>query len=187
MKSALRLVLILLLPSTAWADSWTIDTSHSDVSFGVTHMLVSTVTGTFEQFSGTAETDADGKLTAVTGKVQIVSVNTRNDKRDKHLQADDFFSSASFPTATFTSTAVTPDGEGYKVAGKLTIRDVTKDVVFDVEPLRGPVRDRMGTTATTTIDRQDYGVRWSKTLDTGGLSVSNEVKLTLRIELKKAQ
>ena len=189
----MRLLFFLLLtPGTALADTWEIDKSHSEVSFSVTHMMVSTVTGSFGTFTGSLETSADGKPTAITGEVAIVSIDTRNEKRDGHLQKDDFFSAEKFPKATFASTAIVADGEGYSVTGNLTIRDITKEVVLKLDAIRGPVNDpwgntRIGTVGTTTINRQDFGVSWSKLMDNGGVVVSDEVELALRIELKKAK
>ena len=182
----------LLLSSAAAADSWTIDTSHSSVGFSVTHMLISTVEGSFSGFEGSAETDANGRLTGLQGKVSVGTVDTDSEKRDAHLAQPDFFDAAKFPEMTFQSTSVKADGRGYAVTGNLTIRDVTKPVTLSVTELKGPVADpwgnvKVGTTATARINRQDFGVSWSKSLDTGGAVVSDEVDIELRLELNKAK
>jgi len=184
----LRILALLCLPTASLADSWVVDSSQSSVSFSVTHMLVDTVTGSFGNFSGSAETDASGQLTAILGTVQTVSVNTQNDKRDKHLRNADFFDVPSFASASFQSTSVTADGDGYSVTGNLTIRGTTREVVLSLAALSGPSTGADGltqleTVATTTINRQNFGVSWSKILDNGGVAVSDEVQLTLQIRL----
>ena len=182
----------LCLSTTAAADTWSIDNSHSSVGFSVTHMLISTVEGSFSGFEGTAETNPEGQLTGLQGKVSVVSVDTDSEKRDAHLTQPDFFDAAKFPEMTFQSTSVKADGKGYAVTGNLTIRDVTKPVTLAFTELKGPVSDpwgnvKVGTTATGRINRQDFGVSWSKSLDTGGAVVSDEVDIELRLELKKAK
>ena len=180
----------LVFSSTAAADTWTVDASHSQVGFSVTHMLISTVKGSFSGFEGTVETDADGKLRSLSGTVTVGTVDTANEKRDGHLQSAEFFDVASHPDMKFTSTKVEPSGSGYAMTGDLTIRGVTKPVTFEVGAIKGPVADpwgnvKAGTTATASINRQDFGVSWSKTLDTGGAVVSDEVAIELQLELVK--
>lgn len=177
--------------STAAADTWAVDASHSQVGFSVTHMLISTVKGSFSGFEGSVETDADGKLQSLQGKVTVGSVDTSNEKRDGHLKSPDFFDIASHPEMTFRSTKITSSGQGYQMTGDLTIRGVTRPVTFAVGKLKGPVADpwgnvKAGTVATATINRQDFGVSWSQTLDTGGAVVSDEVAIELQLELVKS-
>jgi polyisoprenoid-binding protein YceI len=173
----------------AAADTWQVDPTHSQVGFEVDHMMISTVRGDFGTFSGTAETDQKGKLTALSGSVTVGSVDTDDQKRDSHLQSADFFDAATFPEMTFTSKKVTPQANGgYVVVGDLTIRGVTKSVSLELGPLKGPVKDgwgntKVGTVAKTTINRQDFGVTWNKSLDAGGVVVGDDVRITLDLQL----
>ncbi|MEO6454957.1 MAG: YceI family protein [Ginsengibacter sp.] len=170
---------------------WTIDKAHSGVKFTVTHMVVSEVEGSFKIFDGSMEnTKPDFSDAKISFTVDINSVNTDNEMRDKHLKSDDFFNAEKFPMMTFTGTSFTPaGGNKYKLAGNLTIRDVTKPVVFDVT-YGGTVNamggTRMGFKAKTTIDRFDYNLKWNKTIEAGGLVASKEVDITVNIELKKS-
>ncbi len=173
---------------TAQAETWNIDSSHSEVGFEVTHMMISTVEGNFGEFSGNIEVNKKGKLTSLSGDVSIASVDTNDAKRDAHLQQDDFFAVASFPKMTFNSTKVKGSHDkGYSVTGDLTIRDVTKSVTLDLAPFKGPITDgwgntRVATVATTEINRQEFGVTWSASLDSGGLVVSDEVAIEIKME-----
>lgn len=180
----------LLTPATALADTWDVDTAHTHVGFSVSHMMIATVRGEFGTFEGTAETDASGKLKAIQGTVDVSSVDTREPKRDEHLRSPDFFDVATHPHMTFVSKKVTPKGKGYSVAGDLTIRGVTKPVIFELDALRGPITDpwgnvKVGGTMVTTIDRQDFGVSWNNNLDAGGVVVGDDVTIRLELELTK--
>ena len=188
---SLALLAGLGFSSTAAADTWAVDASHSQVEFSVTHMLISTVKGSFSGFEGSVETDTNGKLQSLQGKVTVGSVDTSNEKRDGHLKSPDFFDIASHPEMKFRSTKITSSGQGYQMTGDLTIRGVTRPVTFAVGELKGPVADpwgnvKAGTVATATINRQDFGVSWSQTLDTGGAVVSDEVAIELQLELVKS-
>lgn len=188
--SSALLLAAFALPTTAAADTWKVDGAHTQVGFSVSHMMVSTVRGTFGTFDGTVETDAKGKLTGLQGTVDITSVDTADAKRDEHLRSPDFFDAAQFPKMTFTSKAVKAVGDAYEVKGDLTIRGVTKPVTLKVEAIRGPITDpwgnvKAGTSATTTINRQDFGVSWNSTLDAGGVVVGDEVKITIDLEVVK--
>ena len=170
-----------------------VDSSHSEVSFEVEHMMISTVEGSFGEFSGHMEVNKKGKLESLNGEVSIASVDTNDAKRDAHLQQDDFFAAVNFPKMTFTSTKIKGNHEkGYTVEGELTIRDITKQVTLDFTPFKGPVTDGWGNTrvasvATTTIDRQEFGVTWSSSLDSGGLVVSDEVQIEIKLEFVQAK
>ena len=183
----------LLYTPTANAETWNIDASHSEVGFEIDHMMISTVKGNFGVFSGSVTTDKKGKFDSLNGEVSIASIDTNDEKRDAHLQAADFFDAASFPNMTFVSTKLKGDHEkGYTVTGDLTIRDVTKSITLNLTPIKGPVTDgwgntRVATVATTTINRQDFGVSWSSTLDSGGLVVGDEVRINIAIELIQAK
>ena len=172
----------------AIAETWNVDSSHSQVGFEVDHMMISTVQGRFGNFTGSMNTNNKGGLTSLSGEVQISSVNTENDKRDAHLKGDDFFLMSKFPTMKFTSKKVKGSHKkGYSVTGDLTIRDVTKKVTLRLSPFKDPVVDgwgntRVASTATTTINRQDFGVSWSQNLDSGGLVVSDDVRIEIKLE-----
>ena len=187
------LLLSTLSTNIANAETWNVDSSHSEVGFEVTHMMISTVEGSFGEFSGTIEVNKKGKVTALNGEVGITSVDTNDAKRDGHLQSDDFFTAAAFPKMTFVSTKVKGSHDkGYSVEGDLTIRDITKTVTLELTPFKGPVVDgwgntRVGSIATAEINRQDFGVSWSASLDAGGLVVSDEVQLDIKLEFIQAK
>lgn len=192
-KTLLSLSLLFGATQAAHAETWNIDSSHSDVGFEVTHMMISTVQGNFGEFSGNIDVDKKGKLTSLSGDVGIASVDTNDAKRDAHLQQDDFFAAASFPKMTFTSTKIKGSHDkGYTVTGDLTIRDITKSVTLDLTPFKGPITDgwgntRVATVATTEINRQEFGVTWSSSLDSGGLVVSDEVAIEIKMEFVQAK
>ncbi len=170
---------------------WSVDKSHSNVKFTVSHMLVSDVDGSFKMFSGSMEhTKADYSDAKIDFTIDVNSINTDNDMRDNHLKGDDFFNAAQYPQIKFVSTSFTPlGGNKYKLAGNLTIRDVTKPVVF--ETTYGGKIDAMGKTksgfkAKTTINRFDYNLKWNKATEAGGLVVGKDVELTVNVELNKA-
>ena len=170
---------------------WTIDKAHSNVKFTVTHMVVTETDGNFKIFDGGMEhTKADFSDAKIEFSVDVTSVNTENENRDKHLKADDFFNAEKYPQMKFVSTSFTPaGGNKYKLNGNLTIRDVTKPVVFDVT-YGGSVNDRGGVKAgfkaNTTINRFDYNLKWDRATEAGGLVVSKEVNITVNVELKKS-
>ena len=165
---------------------------HSQAGFAVKHMMVSTVSGSFGKTEGTIT--FDGKdVSSIEADVTIdaTTITTNNEKRDTHLKSPDFFDVAKSPTITFKSKSAEAAGAGkFKLTGDLTLRGVTKEVTLDVEgpsqPLVAQGRTRVGATATTKINRQDYGVSWSRALDGGGVVVSDEVVITFEIELVKA-
>lgn len=170
---------------------WTLDKAHSNVKFTVTHLVVSDVDGSFKIFDGSMEhTKADYSDAKINFSVDVNSVNTDNDMRDKHLKGDDFFNAEKFPEMKFESTSFKPvGGNKYKLAGNLTIRDVTKPVVF--ETTYGGTVNAMGKTkagfkAKTTINRFDYNLKWDKATEAGGLVVGKEVELVVNVELNKA-
>jgi polyisoprenoid-binding protein YceI len=177
----------LALPASA--GSWSIDTSHSSVQFSVRHMMVSTVRGEFTKVTGTAELDeADLSKARVEATIDATTISTREPKRDAHLKSPDFFDVASFPTITFKSKSVSKAAAGFRVTGDLTLRGVTREVVLDVEPLSAQVKDqggnlRTGTTARTRINRKDFGMTWNRAMDAGGVVVSDEVSITIDVEL----
>lgn len=181
-----------VLVSTATAQSrWVPDPAHTQVKFVVTHMVITEVTGTFQEYDFAVTQPGDDFDSAqITATIKTASINTDNEQRDKHLRSDDFFNAEMYPEITFVSTNFEKTGEkSYKIAGDLTIRDVTKPVVLDAV-YRGTINDPWGNTkagfkATGTINRQEFGVKWNKSLDTGGLVVSDEVEIVLDVQMKK--
>lgn len=177
------LAVVALGALSAQAAEYELDASHSSVGFGVKHMVVSTTKGVFKDFTGSFAYDAavEGSL-AVQGSVRVASVDTGNAKRDDHLKNSDFLDVASHPEITFASTKF----EGGVLYGNLTIKGITKEIVLPVE-LNGPIVDpwgvtRLGLEGRTKINRQDFGVTWSKTMDGGGLVVADDVTIDLVIE-----
>ncbi len=184
------LTLLLALPLRS-QDTWQLDRSHSHIEFTVTHMLISEVTGRFTDFDVAMTTNGtDLTNGSIEATIRTASINTDNENRDGDLRGASFFNSDSFPTATFKSTKIEQAGENkYKVTGDLTIRDRTRPVVMDVTML-GTVTDGRGRVKTgwkgvTNINRFDYNVLWDRKLDSGGLVVSKEVEMTLRLEMVK--
>ncbi len=185
--------LILAAGPLAGQDAWQVDRSHSSVEFAVTHMIIAEATGRFKDFD-VKMTSAGEDFSAATieAVIKTGTIATDNEYRDNDLLGPDFFDATKHPEATFKSTKFekTPDGK-YKITGNLTIRDTTKPVVLDaiyfgsMTDSRGGVR--MGWKAETTIDRFDFGVKWNKALEAGGLVVSKDVRLTIRVEMKKVQ
>lgn len=191
-RSLLALAAALAVAAPAAAQTWDIDTAHSSAQFAVKHLMVSTVRGDFGKTTGTIEFDGKNVSSIkVNATIDATSINTRNEGRDKHLKSADFFDVEKFPTITFTSKSVAAAGAGkFKVTGDLTMRGVTKQVVLDVDGPSAEIKGtrgetRIGATATTTINRQDFGVSWSRALDGGGVVVSDQVQITIDLELIK--
>lgn len=191
MKRITGLFVVLLFTGSTFAQTtWSIDKSHSKVGFNVTHMVVSEVEGNFKDFDGkviSKTEDFNGAEVEFTAKSS--SVNTENEMRDGHLKSDDFFNAEKFPEVKFKG-ALVKEGGKYVLKGKLTLRDVTKDVTFDVT-YGGTINTGKGYKAgfklTGNINRQDYGLKWSKSVEAGGLVVSDDVQLIVKIELDKAK
>jgi polyisoprenoid-binding protein YceI len=175
----------------AQAATWVLDPAHTNIGFSVKHMMLSNVTGEFDKFSGTiTANDDDPKSIEIDVTIDAASVNTHNEKRDAHLKSPDFFDVAKYPTITFKSVKIEPDGDNkWKVTGNLTMHGVTKLVVLDVtgptpevNVMGGPHR---AASATATINRQDFGVAFNKTLDNGGLVVGNDVTISINVDAGK--
>lgn len=191
-KLALGAVLVLALTSVGQAAEWKIDPVHSSAEFKVSHLVISKVKGKFGTFEGTINFDGNevgnGRAEVT---IQTASVDTDNENRDKHLKSADFFDVEKFPTMTFKSTKVTKgEGESFKLTGDLTIKNMTKSVTFDCV-YHGAV-DFMGSrkagfSAQTTIDRTEFGLTWSKTLETGGLVVGDDVDIYLELEVDEVK
>jgi len=165
-----------------------VDPVHSKLGFTVTHLLISEVEGNFKNYTGTITSSKPDFTDAVIDfSVDVASINTDNEMRDKHLKSDDFFNAEKFPKITFSTSSIKKiDGNNYSLEGNLQIRDVTKKVKFDVI-YKGTVKDPYGNTkagfkATTTINRLDYGLKWNALTETGGAVVSPEVSVILNLE-----
>ncbi len=181
---------LVLSPALALASTWDIDPAHSTVEFSVRHMMVTTVKGQFQKVKGTVELDEkDPTKSTVEVSIETASIDTREAKRDAHLKSPDFFDAAKFPALTFKSTKIEKAGKGkFKVTGDLTMHGVTKSVVLAVEGPSASIKDPFGRTvrgvmATGKLDRKDWGMIWNKALDSGGMVVSDEVKLDINAEL----
>jgi polyisoprenoid-binding protein YceI len=185
---------IMAFPALASASSWKIDAAHSDVGFKVRHLMVSNVKGNFNKYNGVVDlNDTDITRSKIDVTIDVNSINTNEAKRDEHLRSAEFFDAAKYPTMTFVSKKWINGANGaLKVAGNLTIHGVTKEVVLNVEPFSAEVKDpwgntRRGTSASTTVNRKDFGLNWNKALETGGLMVGDEVTVQLEVELVKIQ
>ena len=168
------------------AGTWDIDPIHSDVSFSVRHMMVSKVKGRIDQFSGTITTAEDITESSANITLDPSSISTRNEQRDAHLKSADFFEVEKFPEWTFISTGIDARGDDVALVGDLTIRGVTKPVSLELE-FNGFGPDvyggtRAGFTATTIIDRHDFGVDFNAPMEAGGVMVGDKVEVTLEIE-----
>jgi len=179
----------IVATAPAAADTWQIDPAHSTAQFSVTHNMIATVRGEFGKMSGTIDydgTSVDSIKADVT--IDATSITTRNEKRDGHLKSPDFFDVAKYPTLTFKSKKVAAGtGGGFKLVGDLTMHGVTKEVTLDATaPSKiikgGRGESRVAASATTKIDRQEFGIKWNANLDSGGVVVSDAVAITIDIE-----
>lgn len=190
-RLALATLAVAALAAPASAQTWKIDGAHSTARFVVRHMMVSNVHGSFGKVEGTVVYDGkDLSNVKADATIDTSTITTNNEKRDAHLKSPDFFDVAANPTITFKSKRAEAVGNGrFKLVGDLTMRGKTKEVVLDVEgptdPITAQNSTRIGATATTTVNRQDYGVSWSRALDGGGVVVSDDVKVILELELIK--
>ena len=171
--------------------SWQIDPNHSHIQFSVRHMMISTVRGRFERFAGTIEGDEqDPTRSRVEVQIEAASVDTRAPQRDADLRSPNFLDAENYPYLTFKSTRIEQtDSSHGRIIGDLTIRGVTREVVLDVE-YAGQAKSPWGTTsagfsATTKINRKDWGLAWNVALETGGVMVGDEVTINIELELVK--
>jgi len=192
MKNLLAVVsaLGLTLSASAAEPVWVSDPAHSQVMFSVSHLVIAEVTGKFKEFDvtllQTSPTDFTGSTLSAT--IKTASVDTENEQRDNHLRSDDFFNAEKFPVITFKSRSVDKAGsDTYKISGDLTIRDITRPVVLEAK-YAGQVKDpwgnlKLGFKATTSVNRFDFGLKWDKAIETGGLVAGDVVDITLNMEL----
>jgi polyisoprenoid-binding protein YceI len=195
----MKLLLGSILTTTALAASslaaqWTIDPAHSSASFAVKHMMVSTVHGSFTGLKGLVDYDpANMAASKATLTIDAGTVDTRNENRDKDVKGPNFLDVAKFPAITFVSKRIVPVSAGkFQLVGDMTMHGVTKEVTFDVEGPALPVKDargnmHSGATATTKLNRKDFGLVWNKTLDNGGAMVGDDVDVTVEVELVQAK
>jgi len=165
--------------------AWNIDATHSQATFSVKHMMITTVRGHFDVLSGQLHIDEEHPENSwVEAEADAASINTRDARRDGHLKSADFFEVEKYPKIIFKSTKVESKGDNeYRVTGNLTIRDVTKEVTFDAE-YSGQLKDayglqRAGLSAKTSINRKDFGLTWNAVLESGGVAVSEKVNIEI--------
>ena len=171
--------------------AWKIDPVHSEVNFTVRHMMISNVRGRFEKFTGTVDFNEENPAaSSVDVKIETASINTRDAMRDGHLRSPDFFDAEQYPDMSFKSTKVEAADQSHgRITGDLTIRDVTRPVVLEVE-YSGQAVSPWGTTsagftASTRINRKDWNLNWNKALETGGVLVGDEIKIDIELEVVK--
>jgi len=179
----------LAQPASAEPVSWGVDKYHSEVSFKVRHLVISKVRGEFKDFSGVVTLDdSNPKNNKIATTIQVNSIDTGNEKRDGHLKSPDFFLAKKNPTLTFVSTRFKKKGDGFEVFGKLTMRGVTKSIMLEMEKPSREVKDPGGNPHRAIvlegkINRKDWGLAWSKTVEGTGAVVGDEIELEIEVEL----
>jgi polyisoprenoid-binding protein YceI len=190
MKTKLLIPAFLLIVNAVVGQQvWTFDKAHTEINFNVKHLVISEVSGKFKEYDGSIVSsgdDFDGS--EIEFKAMIASIDTENEKRDEHLKSDDFFSAEKYPEMHFKGKLV-KEGSGYVLKGDMTLKDVTKQVIFNVD-YNGTVTDPWGNTKagfkiTGTIDRFDYGLKWNALMEAGGAVVDNEINIVCNVQLQK--
>jgi len=183
-------IVVVGMPALAAASAWQIDPAHTSAQFAVRHLMVSTVRGTLGKVTGTANIDeSDLTKSSVEASIDVNGIDTREPKRDAHLKSPEFFDAAKYPAITFKSKKVAAVSDSkFQVTGDLTIHGVTKEVVLEVVGSPKPFSDPMGNvklggSATTKVNRKDFGVEWNKSMDGGGVVVGDTVDVTIDVEL----
>jgi len=187
MKKLSAFVMMFSLVTGLIAGEMSVDKSHTNVGFQVTHMVITKVNGQFNDYDVQFTFDPKNLETfKVEATIKVASVDTDNEKRDDHLRSADFFDAEKYPDMVFKSTKAVKTEEGYKAIGTLTIKDVTREVELPFTltgPVKGPWGNtRYGIAAKTTINRKDFNVLWNKTMDAGGLVVSEEVDIIINAQ-----
>jgi len=179
--------------TSAITTTWKLDPVHSHAEFKIRHMMISNVKGSFSGLSGVlTEHATDATLSSVDASIDVSTINTGDAQRDGHLKTAEFFDVEKYPTMSFKSTQVKPNGDGgYDVTGDLTLHGVTRQHTFAVEGPTPPMKDpwgnlKIGLSATGKINRKDFGLNWNAALETGGILVGEEVNITLEIQFVKA-
>lgn len=170
---------------------WTIDPAHSEIGFSVKHMMISKVKGSFESFEAVVEAneeDLNGAL--IDFKINVASINTNNEDRDNHLRSADFFDAETYPEIKFNANDITKKGTEYELTGDLTIKGVTRPVTFEVE-YGGKGTNPWGQevvafSAEGKVNRRDFGLTWNQALETGGVLVGEDIKISLELEASPA-
>jgi polyisoprenoid-binding protein YceI len=168
--------------------TWKLDKAHSEVSFAVKHMMISTVRGRFKNFDADVELDpARLESAKVTARIESASIDTNEEKRDGHLRSPDFLDSEKFPQLVFTTTKITRSGEDVEVTGKLKIKDQEHPVTLKGE-VTGPGKDpwgqtKLGVSLSGEIDREQWGLTWNQALEAGGVLVAKKVKISIEAQL----
>jgi len=174
----------------ATTTNWTIDPAHSEIQFKVKHMVITTVTGSFTEFNGNAESADDFENASISFEANVNSITTNNEQRDGHLKSADFFEAEKYPKLTFVSSKFSNKGDDkFELTGDLTIKGITKPVGLTVE-YTGTVKDPYGQTKAGfelrgKINRKDFGLTWSALTEAGGALVSDEVRLEANLQLVK--
>ena len=177
--------------SAATATKWTLDPTHSEVQFKIKHLVISTVTGSFKSFQGTMESTGDDNFenAQVEFSLDVDSIDTNQEMRDGHLKGEEFFDAAKFPTIKFVSTSMVKDGDGYKLSGNLTMKDVTKPVTLEAE-YGGSALDfygnhKAGFEVTGKINRKEFGLTWGGITEAGAIVLGDDVKLIANVQFAK--
>jgi polyisoprenoid-binding protein YceI len=194
MKKIILLAVVALAQTVLFAQTkWNVDNVHSTVKFSVPHLVISEVEGNFKKFNGSLiSSKTDFADAAVDFTIDVNSINTDNDMRDKHLKGDDFFNAEQYPNMVFKSTSFKKlSGNKYALYGNMTIRNVTKPVKFDVV-YGGTAKDGYGNTkagfkATTKINRFDYNLKWNSLTEAGGATVGKDITIDLKLEFAQAK
>ena len=188
MRSILCLVVSILAGSSSWAGNYKLDESHTQVGFKIKHLVISTVSGRFNKFTGNFEFDpAKGEVKGLNVEIEAASVDTNEPDRDKHLKSPDFFDVQKFPKLIFMSKkTITKSNKPTKIEGDLTIHGIKKSVTLDVE-YKGATTDpwgneRIAFEASTEVNRKDFGLKWNKNLDRGGVMIADDVKILIEGE-----
>ena len=177
-------------PATGAKTTWKLDPSHTAVEFSAKHLMITTVKGRITDVEGTIVIDEKNPMNSlVEATLKAISLDTRTDQRDQHLRSADFLDVEKYPEIKFRSTRIEGSRQEFKLIGDLTIRDVTREITLDVQ-FEGESKDpwggeRAGFSARGKIDRRDFGLTWNQALETGGLVVGNEIKLSIEVEAIK--
>jgi len=176
---------LILTIGLANASEYSLDKAHTNVGFTVKHMMITNVNGNFDTYDANIDFDLASKtFKTFKANVDTTSINTGIEKRDDHLRSDDFFASEKFPKMTFEMTSYKPDGNDGKMTGNLTIRGVTKTVTLEVEDIAS-MGNKIGFVLEGKINRTDFGLKWNKTIELGGVAVGEEVKIKVDVEAEK--
>ena len=188
-RNAVLFLLFASLTALAQTSTWNIDPNHTAAHFTARHMGLSNVTGTFDKVSGSAQMDEkDFTKSSVDAVIDVASVDTRVEMRDKDLRSDHFFDVAKYPTMEFKSKRIEKQADGYKLIGDLTMHGVTKEVALNMDQPSGIVTDQRGNShrgfsASTTINRKDWGLIYNNTLQSGEAVVGDNIKIQIDVEL----